>query len=508
MAFWNRLQSVFFGGAIGAAAADGIRPVLEPVRQKAWEDNQVKVLEPATAASMAAHSILSRTDAHSEAARNGIAPSRTDALIALAQTFPGLADLDKLQNRKLVGDGAIKDALRREGYPESWIQPLVDLFQDLLSPADVAAAVQQGHIPNDGILPEPSAAVTPAQGAVIPPAPDGQPPSTVPLTQIDIPPIEEAGGSGIDLERLKVLANLAGLPPGADLLLNMWNRQLIDEETVDAGLREGHLKTKWSGAFKRLRWAVLSASEYANLHLRNWITVEQMYEGGALTGHTKDQMDLMFLNRGRPMAPVQAFTAWARDAPHPHGEGVPDRPGTFDKEDFANIIARSDVRPEYLEPLWAIRHAYPSLFQLSKLATAHALPEDRVRTILKYERYEQQDIDALVDYWYRGSTTAAADTRPKLAQSQAIAALKKQFLREKVDGTQALDGLASLGVPDAAARAIVNYWGLELSFTDKLLTPAQIKKAYGENLKTRDEAIAELLAQHYSLDDAQTFLQL
>src|SRR5205085_8648918 len=141
-------------------------------------------------------------------------------------------------------------------------------------------------------------------------APDGAPPSHVPLTQVDLDPLLEALAHGIDVDRLRVLANLAGLPPGADTLLQMWNRELIDEATVDAGIREGHTKTKWASAFKRMRWAVLGAAEYASAHLRGWITQEEMYRGGKLTGHTKAQMDLLYLNRGRPLAPVQAYTAW------------------------------------------------------------------------------------------------------------------------------------------------------------------------------------------------------
>lgn len=497
---------MLFGSAIGAAASDAIRPVLEPVRQQAWIQNPHKVLDPGTAGEAAARRILSHTDAANEAARNGIGPDRLDALVALSQTFPGLADLDKLQNRQLVGGGAIKDAMRRHGYPESWIDPLVALFQDLVSPADVAAGVQQGHLANPGILPDVSAAVTPAQGAVKPVAPDQQPPSSVPLTELSLDPLKEAAGSGIDEERLKLLANLAGLPPGAAEVLTMWNRGLIDEATVDAGLREGHLKTKWSAAFKRLRWNVLGAAEYASAHLRGWIDQDAMYKGGALTGHTTDQMDLLYLNRGRPMAPVQAYTAWARKAPHPTGQGYVDRPGTFDEEDFLRAIRQSDVRTEYGPLLWHNRYAYPPLFQLGRLAQAGALERERVKTILEYERYEEQDITALLDFWYSTGTKTTADTRPKLAQSQAIAALKREFLQERIDGNGAHDALIGLDVDEATAGAILNYWGQELSFTTKKLTPSQIKKAYGSNLLTRDQAVAALEEQGYTPTDATTLL--
>jgi hypothetical protein len=48
--FLGRLQTFLFGAAIGRAASDAVTPVLEPVKQQAWKDNQNKVLDPGTAA--------------------------------------------------------------------------------------------------------------------------------------------------------------------------------------------------------------------------------------------------------------------------------------------------------------------------------------------------------------------------------------------------------------------------------------------------------------------------
>ena len=503
----GRLQTFLFGAAIGRASSDAVTPVLEPVKQHAWFKNQNKVLDPATAAELVAKRFISETEGQFDANRAGIADNRFSALVALAQTYPELADLVKLSNRQILNPTEVKAVLARHAIPEVYVQPLIDLFANLLSPAEVAAAVQQGHLANPNILPDVSASVPAVGGQVEATAPDGGAPSTVPLTQLNIPPVDEAAGSGVNFERLQVIANLAGLPPGSAELLTMWNRNLIDEDSVDAGLREGHLKTKWSQAYKRMRWNVLGAAEYANLHIRGWIDQNEMYEGGKLTGHTKDQMDKLYLNRGRPMAPVQAFTAWARGAPHPEGLGYPTRTGTFDEEDFLRALKQSDVRTEYGPVLWHQRYAYPALFQLGRLAQAGAIHEDRVRVILKYERYEPQDIDSLADFWYRGTASANPDaTREKLAVSQAIASLKKAYLVEKQDSAQVLTGLEQLGVTTASAGRILETWTVERGWTEKLLTPSQIKKAYSAGDLTIDQATQELENRGYSPGDANLLL--
>lgn len=516
-ALWNKVEGFLFGGAIAGAFSRAVEAVLEPVKQHAWQRNPVKVLDVGQLAELVAKGLAPASSLTDEATRTGYDATRLAALAALAQSFPGLADLDRMSNRDLVTDDLVEKALSRHAIPPEYHAPIKALFSDLLSVADVAAAIQQGHLPNPGILPDISAAVTPAFGAVTPTAPDGQPPSAVPLTQIDIDPVKEAAGQGFDVDRLKVRANLSGLPPGPAELLTMWNRNEITEEAVDAGLREGHLKTKWSGAFKRMRWAVLSASEYANAYIRAWVTQEEMYAGGALTGHTPDQMDLLYKNRGRPLAPVQAFTAWAREAPHPQIPGEPDRPGTFDFTDFEQAVRRSDVQTWYAPILWHNRYAYPPLFQLGRLAMAGALPEERVRTILKYERYEQEDIDALVKFWYATKSAVAKEatvsdvlalldggritvedassaiealgyppdeTQYKLdlidarrvvsAKNAAVADLHTAYKKGQVTEAFATEALSSLGVASWAVPQIIGAWSQYLGAVQQSTPPPTV----------------------------------
>jgi hypothetical protein len=462
--FLGRLQTFLFGAAIGRAASDSATPVLEPVRQHAWQKNQVKVLDPATAAEARAKGVISEADAEDDASRSGVGVERFGVLLRLAQSFPGMADLDKMSNRGLLDPGQLQESLTRHGIPADYHQHFIDLFSDLLSVADVAAGIQQGHLPNpiapDGerILPNISAAVEPPGGALVPEAPDGQPPSDVPLTQVNLDPIKEAEGQGFDVDRLRVRANLSGLPPGPAELLTMWNRNEITEEAVDAGLREGHLKTKWSGAFKRMRWAVLGAAEYAGLHLRGWITEDEMNLGGALTGHTPEQMRKLYLNRGRPLAPVQAFTAWARGAPHPKGVGYKDRPGTFDEEDFLRALQQSDVRTEYGPILWHNRFAYFPVFQLGRLAQAKAIPEERARTILTYERYDPIDIEYLIAFWYHSPTATATNPWLDKAKQQWWTAAHKGFVKFGYPRS-VMEAEMALLVPDLADRdAIFQWW--------------------------------------------------
>ena len=542
MALWSRLQAFVFGGAIASAGRDAVAPVLEPVRQHAWEKNQLRVLGPNEAARLVAQAALDLSQAEGEASRSGVNANRLAALVYLAQTAPGVAEALALYRRKLIGDGELEHAFAKASIEADYWAALKATATVLLSPAEVAAAIQQGHLPNPGILPDVSPAVVPASGVAEPLTPDGQPPSHVPLTEVDLDPVVQAEGAGLTTDQLRVLANLAGLPPGAESLLHMWNRGLIDEASVDAGIREGHMKTKWTGAFKRMRWAVLSAPEAASARLRQWITAEESYRIGALTGHTQEQMDLLFLNRGRPASPTQMWRAWARGVIGPRG--VP-----TEYEDHAKAIAISDIRPEYAEMLWGIRFNYPSLFQLNRLATAKVIDVATAADWAHKSLYAPEVIDALRAYWggaagaaskeatkveladeFEGGYITEAEYRDALGQlgysgpeleleihlgdarrlkrwrEKVVDAIGAAYTQWAVDGTAATAQLAEVHITGDAARRLVGLWDIDRAVTVRGLTPAQVKKAYTSGIMDRATALDRLEHEHMPAADAATYL--
>jgi hypothetical protein len=542
VAIWSRLQAFVFGGAIARAGSDSVAPVLEPVRQHAWKKNQLRVLEANLAARLVASGGVTFAEAAEEASRSGYAAERLSALVYLAQVAPGVAEALTLYRRKLIGKAELEHAYAKAQIEPDYWDALTATAELLLTPAEVANAIQQGHLPNPGVLPDVSPAVTPAQGVADPLTPDGQPPSDVPLTTVDLDPLAEAAGAGVDLARLKVLANLAGLPPGAETLLAMWNRGLITETAVDAGIREGHLKTKWTGAFKRMRWAVLSAPEAASARLRQWITAEESYRIGALTGHSEEQMDLLFLNRGRPASPTQMWRAWARGATGPRG--VP-----TEYEDHAKAIAISDIRPEYAEMLWETRFNYPAMFMLNRLAIAKVIDVDTAADWAHKSLVAPEVIDALRAYWggaagaaskeatkaelddeYQGGYITADEyaaalgglgysgaeldlelhlgdaRRLKRWREKVVDAIGGAYTTWAIDAPTATSQLAEVHITGDTANRLLDLWNIDRTVTVSGLTAAQVKKAYGAGELAKDVALVRLEDLHMPAADAELFL--
>src|SRR5579885_2232907 len=117
---WNRAQSLIFGSAIGAAASRAVEAVLEPARQRAWQQNQYRVLEPGTVAELIARGFAAIGDVADEAARNGYSSNRLAALAALRQAYPGRGELPALANRGLVSPEQVERVLSRHGLGKEW----------------------------------------------------------------------------------------------------------------------------------------------------------------------------------------------------------------------------------------------------------------------------------------------------------------------------------------------------------------------------------------------------
>lgn len=539
---WTRLTSFITGAAIGGAAEAAVEPVLEPTRQEAWSQRPYRVLRPETAAAIRARETVGgqtgidpgAVNLEDDAKRNGVGTARFNLLTELARSFPGAGELLRLRWRYLetggnagLSDAQLGEALRHEGWPADYIDGFRALVNGRLSPEDVANAVQQGFIPNDGLL-------TGDTG--------GGQPFTPPVDVVNVDATSEAQASGIGAERLKVLAELSGNPPGPETLLELWRRGIITETAVDNGIREGRTKTKWTAPLKALKAQLLTPAVLVNRRLRGWDSADTFHARMALHGFDAAQAEDWYESAGRPAAPGQMMSAWARGVDGP--DGVP-----MDEAQFRKGIVESDIRPEWAGMLWGIRYNYPSLFQLRGAVQDGALSPARALEILRNERYEADDAKALVASWTRGSATGpkgltatdaiaeyeglyitraelvaelqgmgfdaatadakatAADARrTRLVRNAAIGAMQKRYEEWRATPDEARARLAELNVTAEAATHLLTLWDYQRADKVKLLTPAQLKKALGANLLTRAEVLTELEQQGYSAADAATLL--
>ena len=461
MALGGKLLGLIAGGALARALGVTVEPAVENVRQDAWKENPIGVLDSGTIGALLAKEMIDPGAAEEQLARQGLSGDKTAYLKEVNQTVPGEGIILELLRRGFISyDDAILGEKVEAMRPEfqGWALELKDA---ILSPADLANAVQQGFIPNAGLLP----------GLVA-----GETDITIPVDEVDIDTLKEFAGAGLDDKHAKVLAELVGLPPGPMELLQMLNRGIISDESYYVGIREGHTKTKWANALKALRNAILTPIEGANLYLRKWITQEEMYSIGALSGMSSENMDLLYKMQGRPPGPGQAQTAYNR--------------GLITRDQFDQMIAQSDVRTEWTDVEFELRRRYPTVFVLRSLVSTGALTAAEGESILLIEGFPPDLASKIATAWAAGKTAK----QKELAQS----AIDTLYESRYIDGAQAIDLLTRLGYDGTEITLILELGDARRvkRFLDTAI--GRIHTKFVSHILPEQEALTELQALNIS----------
>src|SRR5205807_6194553 len=135
-----------------------------------------------------------------------------------------------------------------------------DLFFERLDPSVVATAIQRGIMRDPGFLP------------VGPPTATGKVPA-FPVSPLD--PVAEAKAQGINEERLFVETAIVGLPLSLQEAASAYFRGIIELADFERAVAEGNTRNEWGAAALAQARQILTASEYAELQLRGFLTADE-----------------------------------------------------------------------------------------------------------------------------------------------------------------------------------------------------------------------------------------
>jgi hypothetical protein len=451
------------GFAFGRASSPVLAPAIEKIRQEAWRTYPDYPLDAGTLATGVAQGQVDPAWAKDEALNNGVNGERFDRLVDIANVGPGMASAFDLWRRGIIPEARFRAALKRGGIEDEWIDDLVRTKDILLSPAELANAVVQGHM---------------SQAAAT----------------------AEAELQGVTADRFAVLVANTGLPPGPETLLAWLRRGIITQAQFETGILEGHTKPKYIPFYEAARAPVLGATEYANLWLRGWISDAERDAGGELTGYTAEQMDLLSKDRGRPATTHQVHIGFVRGGRLP---GV----GNNERATFSRAVKESNIRPEWEDILWAQRYSYPSAFVLRALVQSGDITRAEGEQALLFSGWEPTFAAKVSQAWAGGGTTATANPRVKRAQDQVFNAAHRSYLDATKTRAEVTAALERIGLDAATAGQVIDLWDAENAILVKPLTPSQIKKAYTSGEIQVDDATARLVAQQWSTADAALYLQ-
>jgi hypothetical protein len=479
------------GVGVGTAVSDIIEPKLRSFRNEQSAAHPHNPPDVMALADGVAKGHIDLDIAQVWADQNGFGDLQFDALIKIAHAGPGTAYAFELWRRGKIGETAFRRALRRAALEDEWIDALVEVKQQILSPAELAVMVQRGIVPDPGYLP------------VGPPSGRGKVP---PMPVANIHTADEAAGSGFNFERMAALTRIIGLPASPDLAARMVFRGIIDRVDFDRAVAEGNTRNEWRDPLFEGFRQIPTAHDGIEGRLRGWIDDAAMYAETARHGMTKADTDLLFKVTGRPLSWHQVFIGLRRG-------GVYDGPTDHIDPAFLKALLESNIRPEWYNLAWAQRYTYPSPFVM------RALTEDRTLTAAQAEAdlldmgWRPDRAKEAATHW-AGGAGSSGDPNTRKAQTQLWTRLHRSYIAGETDTNEAKDVLAQLGVEAGAQDEILALWLVERSLAVKQLTAAQVKKAWRNAVTnpatgapwTREDATTRLIQMGYTYNDAATFL--
>lgn len=495
MALWSRFfgsaGSQAVGVAIGTAAVPALIPYSQDLINEAWQLHSSHPLIAEVLAEGVAQGQVPYAWAQEEATNTGIKKERFDALVNIASAGPGVSEAFNLWRRGVIDETGFRRAVKRQGLEQEWIDDLVKVFTDLLDPAQIAAAIHRGLIPDPGLLKgeQPSGPRNVEQYPVYP-----------------IDAIQEAKGTGIDHDRLGVLVGLQGLPMGPHEAAQALFRGIITHGDYIAAFNQSNNRNEWAAAVLEQSRQIPTARDFFENALRGYHDFAWALEQAKRHGMSEADATVIYQNQGRPMNIRQITQALSRG-------GVFKPEAGEIKDPYLASVVEGNIKPGYYDLALSLKYTLPSPFVMRSLTESGVWSEAKAAKRLKDAGWIPEDADEAAAAW-AGGGSGGADPHVGRAETHLWSRTHAAYLAGNATEAQVRNKLTTLGIPQAARDRIVHLWDEERELVRQQLTAAQVKKAFKKAVQneatgqpwTRDDALAELLSRGWSHGDASTFL--
>lgn len=478
---------------IGTAAGPAIQPFAQLLANEAWNLNPLVPPPGVLLAEGVAQGQIPKDTAYAWGKNQGFDAEQMDLMVAVMNVGMALGPAYESWRRGDLSDDQFNTQLHRQGIEPQWWPMLRKLKTDRLDLGAIATAVHRGIMDDAGLL------VTPV------PQGSGNIPR-IPVSSLDT--VAEFAAQGIDPERARVLVADTGLPLSLGEMLQLRNRGVVTDTDVRVSIAEGNIRNEYMDAALALRRRLLTPHEAAEAELRGVKTHGEAQAYANLSGLNDADYDTLFAILGRPLNLHEITTGTARGGKY--GGDYTDVPAGV----YRDAIRRSAIRPEYADIAYHNRFNYPSAFTLRSLAQSGDLGDTAaVEQILLEIGWKPSFAHQVAVAWTTGSGT---DSHESKAQNQLWTTTHRSYIAREIGDSTATTALEAAGVGAATVPAVLQLWQAERDLVRKQLSPAQIAKAYNEQVVnpatgvpwTKADALAELADRGYDANDAQTLLEL
>lgn len=561
--FEGFIESILLWSVVGEVARTLASPAFTALANDVNHAHPEQVIDPATAADLAARGIITVQVGKDEAARSGIDAARWRQLADLHTVRLPPADLATAVLRSYMSTAAAEAEARPQGITPAQFGTLVNLAGDAIGPQDAARALLRGIIHEAG---RGAGSTSYEQAIAESRLHDKWGPVLRDLSKVLLSPPDAASAvvrnflasgeatalaakQGVDAATFQTMVHLSGDSPGPQQLAEALRRGLVGEAgrgagstSFEQGIAEGRLADKWAPVIKGLAQLWPTPTDALDAQLKGQITAAEgraLYQrlGGDLEFH-----DWLLASIGDSPTPLQAAELAARQIIPEHGTGP-------EVISYDQAVLESRYRNKWGAAYRRLAEHIPPPSTVVTMLAHRAIDEDQAHALLVQNdmtadlaaayvaeaRYE-----AISDY--RGLTESAVVdmyvahliNRDQAGQLLAVLHISAQaaallldyadlryvidsinksvqriaalFTGRKISAVTASQALTRLGIPSTTVSDILTDWQLQASADVKTLTPAQIVDAWYYTALSEAEALESLEAIGYTPFDAWVLL--
>jgi hypothetical protein len=327
----------------------------------------------------------------------------------------------------------------------------------------------------------------------------------------------EISKSGVAKSTFQLMANVYGRSFGFELALMLLRRGDIDRAEFDRIIHYSDVRNDFIPDILKAMFVPLSVGEVVTANIKGHLddATAVTYLNHAGVDGTKFQ-PLLKAAAGRPLGLMEMYTVMHR--------------GGATQADIDQTVRQSDVNDAWLKFVPYLKWHYPPLFQVERAVKAGFMTAARATTILGYEGYEPQDVDAVVKAAESTATTTVKEASLSqilrmlevhlITETDALARIEKLkfdpgtaqliielaarlreenllnaairkvgtlYVGRKITQPEAAADLGAAAVPAASQTLYFKYWDIERAANIHRPTPSQIVNAYRRKLITAAE---------------------
>lgn len=399
------LNVILTVAGVGANLAAITAPFVQKAVNDAWVRHPVRPLTPEELAVAVVKGQRDFATAYDEAAKNGISEPDFETLVNATGNPPGVESLLFMWRRGIIDSARLLEGIEQSNLKVEWAGELERLAYGPPSAQAALLGAVQGHI-------------------------DG-------ATAQDI-----VRQNGIDPANYAWLYQNTGRPPGPMQMVDLWNRGVIDQATVEQSIRESDVKDKYIPAF---------------LGLREHLLPQKTVVAGVHQGVIPDNVALgLLLKLG--ISPTNA--------------GYLIQEGHNSKVATHRALTVSMITDAYENGSITRTDAAARLVAMNYLAA---------------------DAEFILD---------GVDLKWELAlHSATVTRIRTLYLGHHIDRNTASSDLDKVGVTPAHRDLFLQLWDLTRTTPSRTLTEAQAASAYKAKLITEAQFRARLVAMGYDTVD-------